>query len=279
MEGSTPRGSEQVQPSSRDPSHEDELTQEASLAALPAAVAWRGAHMREMRWQGELARLLADPVWRGRGVPHGDGSPVLLIPGFLAGDSSLAVMASWLRRLGYRPRRAGIAFNVRCADIAVDRLERTLHHLHLSTGQQVAIVGHSRGGHFGKALASRCPSEVSKVISMGAGLDDPFDISRTTKAAVESVRRSIVRRDPERAALGCFTTSCVCRYARDFEAPFPKDVPLTSLYSKGDGVVRWQACVVPYARCVEVRSSHIGMAFNRHAYREVARALARPAPA
>jgi triacylglycerol lipase len=268
-----------VQQSNPEPGHDDAFAQEASLAALPAAAAWRGAHVRELRWQGELARLLADPVWRGRGVPHGDGSPVLLIPGFLAGDQSLAVMASWLRRLGYRPKRAGIAFNVRCADIAVDKLERTLNHLHLVSGQQVAIIGHSRGGHFAKALASRCPSVVSQVISMGAGLDDPFDISRTTRAAVESVRRSIARRDPERAAMGCFTSSCVCRYARDFEAPFPKQVPLTSLYSKGDGVVRWRACVVPYARCVEVRSSHIGMAFNRHAYREVARTLAGPAQA
>jgi hypothetical protein len=47
-------------------------------------------------------------------------------------------------------------------------------------------------------------------------------------------------------------------------------VPLTSIYSKGDGVVRWRACVVPYARCVEVTGSHIGLAFNRHAYREIA---------
>jgi triacylglycerol lipase len=50
-------------------------------------------------------------------------------------------------------------------------------------------------------------------------------------------------------------------------------VPLTSIFSKGDGVVRWEACIVPYARCVEVTGSHIGLACNRKAYREVARAL------
>ena len=133
---------------------------EVAAAAAVRAVAepiWWGTHMREFRWQAELARLLADPVWRGTGLPRGDGEPVLLIPGFLAGDQSLSVMATWLRRLGYRPRRAGIAFNVRCSDTAVDRLERTLHHAHLSSGRKVAIVGHSRGGHFAKALASRHP--------------------------------------------------------------------------------------------------------------------------
>lgn len=246
----------------------------ADAAVERAAEPWRGAHLREMRWQLELARLLADPVWRGLGVPHGDGQPVLLVPGFLAGDQSLSFMAAWLRRLGYRPRRAGIAFNVRCSDVAVDRLERTLSHVHLSSGQRVALVGHSRGGHFAKALASRRPEQVSQVVSLGSGLDDPFDISETTRRAVASVRRAIHRSDPRRAALGCFTSSCVCRYAQDFARPFPADVPLTSVYSRGDGVVRWQACVVPYARCVEVPGSHVGLAFNRHAYREIARALA-----
>jgi triacylglycerol lipase len=247
---------------------------ERSLAELAGSVAWRGAHLRESRWQLEALRLMADPVWRGRGVPRGDGSPVLLIPGFLAGDSSLSVMAAWLRRLGYAPRRAGIAFNVRCADIAVDRLEQTLHHIRLRTGRPVAIVGHSRGGHFAKALASRTPQDVSQVISLGSGLDDPFDVSAMTRRAVEGVRRQIERRDPARAAKGCFTSTCSCRYADDYARPFPDDVPLTSVYSKGDGVVRWRSCVVPYARCVEVRGSHVGLAFNRHVYREIANTLA-----
>ncbi len=235
---------------------------------------WWGAHLREVRWQAELARLLADPVFRGVGLPRGDGGPVLLIPGFLAGDQSLSVMASWLRRLGHAPRRAGIAFNVRCSDTAMDRLERVLNHAQLTAGRKVAIVGHSRGGHFAKALASRCPDAVSQVITMGAGLDEPFDISEPTRLAVEGARRLVHRRDPERAAKGCFTDACICRYSEDYRAPFPASVPLTSLYSKGDGVVRWRACIVPYARCVEVTGSHVGLAFNRHAYREIAKTLA-----
>ena len=42
---------------------------------------------------------------------------------------------------------------------------------------------------------------------------------------------------------------------------------LTSIYSKGDGVVRWQAQLVPYADCVEVTGSHVGLIFNRKSYR------------
>jgi hypothetical protein len=39
-------------------------------------------------------------------------------------------------------------------------------------------------------------------------------------------------------------------------------------------VVWWEACIVPYARNVEVTGSHVGLAFNRKAYRAVAEALA-----
>ena len=50
----------------------------------------------------ELARLLVDPVFLAQsGVPRGDGRPVVLLPGFLAGDQTLAILAAWLRRLGY----------------------------------------------------------------------------------------------------------------------------------------------------------------------------------
>jgi len=244
------------------------------VVAAVAAARWWGTHLREVRWQAELVRLLADPVYQGTGVPRGDGAPVLLIPGFLAGDQSLSVLATFLRRIGHSPRRAGIAVNVRCSDTALDRLEQVLHHVHLRTGRPVALLGHSRGGHFAKALAVRHPALVSQVITMGSGLDDPFAISEPTRLAVAGVRRVLHRQSPELAAKGCFTTACVCRYSDDFRGVFPSTVPLTSIYSQGDGVVRWQACVVPYARCVEVRGSHIGLAFNRHAYAEIARTLA-----
>ena len=235
---------------------------------------WWGRPVGEVRWQAELARLLVDPVYAGRGVPRGDGGPALLIPGFLAGDTSLGVMAGWLRRIGHDAHGAGISINVDCSDKAVARLERVLLRLHAKTGRKVAIVGHSRGGHFAKALAARHPDSVRTVVSLGSGLDEPFDISVPTKAAVTVVRGALRRIDPTTAERGCLTTTCDCPFARDYAAPFPEQVPITSVWSKGDGVVRWRACVVPYARSVEVRGSHVGLAFNRHAYKAIAHALA-----
>ena len=49
---------------------------------------------------------------------------------------------------------------------------------------------------------------------------------------------------------------------------------MTSIYSKGDGCVWWESCIAPYADNVEVTGSHVGLAFNRKAYRAIAEALA-----
>jgi hypothetical protein len=53
-------------------------------------------------------------------------------------------------------------------------------------------------------------------------------------------------------------------------------VRLTSIYSKGDGMVRWSSCVVPYADNVEITGSHVGLAWNRKAYTAIAEALHQP---
>jgi pimeloyl-ACP methyl ester carboxylesterase len=235
---------------------------------------WWGRHWAEVRWQAQLARLLVDPIYRGEGVPHGDGRPVVMIPGLLAGDYTLKVLGGWLQRIGYVPRGSGIQFNVDCFDRALDHLEGRIEQLHLASGRRVAIVGHSRGGHFGKALAHRRPEWISHVISMGAGLDDPLAAS----APIIAVALGVGAVHRRRGALpkGCMTYACGCRAFEDYRARFPEQVNLTSIYSRGDGCLRWQSCVVPYADNIEVSGSHTGLAFERSAYAAIAAALAVP---
>src|SRR6185436_22418 len=101
---------------------------------------------RESRFAFEAARLLRSPVRHGEGVVPGEGRPVLLVPGFLAGDGSLGTMTKWLRANGYWTSRAGIRANVGCSQAACERLERRLETLAERRGGKVAIVGQSRGG-------------------------------------------------------------------------------------------------------------------------------------
>src|SRR4029450_3534599 len=84
---------------------------------------------REARIGLEAAALLRDPIFRGDGMAARRGRPVLLIPGFLAGDGSLPPMARWLKRAGYRPSRAGIVSNVNCAGALMPRLVKALARL------------------------------------------------------------------------------------------------------------------------------------------------------
>jgi triacylglycerol lipase len=243
-------------------------------AAAEADSRWWGRPLAETRWTLELARLVTDPVFLPAGVPRGDGRPVLLLPGFLAGDQTLGVLAGWLWRLGYAPRTCGMAANVDCSQRAYELVARRAESLHRSHGRRVALVGHSRGGHLARAVAAGRPEHVSHAISLGADLQRMFGVSAPTLLAVAGTRRALKltrrARDP-----ACLTVDCRCDFTRHYGARFPADhVRLTSIYSKGDGVVRWERSIVPDADCVEVSGSHVGLIFNRKAYRTIAHALA-----
>jgi pimeloyl-ACP methyl ester carboxylesterase len=237
---------------------------------------WWGNHLGELRWQLAAARLLVSPVFRGHGVPRGDGRPVLLLPGFLAGDYTLATMGLWLRRIGYVPGGANFVANVSCSNRALRRVERRADALGAQHGRRVAVVGHSRGAHLGKALAARRPELISHVIGLGGGLSSQLAISTPTEAAVALVRAWHRRGADSDDRSACLTEDCGCAFTSAYSAPFPESVRLTSIYSKEDGVVRWESCVVPYAECVRVSGTHVGLAFNAEVYRAIARALAEP---
>jgi pimeloyl-ACP methyl ester carboxylesterase len=226
--------------------------------------------MAEMRWQAEFLRLLADPIYLRGGMPRGDGRPVVLVPGFAGGDWTLSHLAFWLRRTGYRPVTCTMLFNAGCAERALARVEQRITALAESEGRRVAVVGHSRGGHLARAAAARRPENVSHVVAMGSGLSAQFDAAAPALAAV-ALARAVESRSGRR---GCMTEDCGCTFTAGYRAPFPDDVRLTSIYSKGDGVVRWESCVVDYADNVEVTGSHVGLAFNRKVYRALGEALA-----
>jgi triacylglycerol lipase len=221
----------------------------------------------EGRFYLEYLRLIRDPVFRGVEVPPGLGRPVILIPGFLAGDWTLRTPFHWLRRVGYRPRLAGLAFNVMYSEVMLRPLIDSLEALHRRTAARVALVGHSRGGVLAMVLAHRKPELVEQVITLGSPLKDPFDVHPLTMAGVRAAHLfNVVRyRHP---------ASVEMRFLRDLAAP-PK-VPTTSIYSRTDGVVNWKACLRSDINAIEVQGSHVGLALNPEVYRILSHLL--PAP-
>jgi triacylglycerol lipase len=233
---------------------------------------------RETRLAFERAALTRDPVLRGQGVARGNGRPVLLIPGFLAGDMTLSLMARWLGRLGHEPCQAGIRANVDCSARALNRLELQLERLTETHGRRAAIVGHSRGGSMARILAVRRPDLVEAIVCLGAPLSDPLAVHPLVRMHVETVALIGGLGVSGFFSRNCLEGPCCETVRRDAAAPFPEGIAFTSIYSRSDGVIDWHTCLDPAATLVEVGSSHCGMAAHGEVFAAIGRALA-PAPA
>lgn len=230
---------------------------------------------RESRLGFEAAQLLRSPVWRGTGVAHGAGRPVLLVPGFMAGDGTLATMARWLRANGYWTRRAGIGTNVGCSQHACEQLEERLEALAERTGRKVAIVGQSRGGVLARVVAARRPDLVSGIVTLGAPTVGMLRVHPLVLLQVGLVGALGTGRVPGLFRMSCWRGACCEPFRADLQDPFPPDVRYVCVYSRSDGIVDWRACLDGAAEeLVEIHASHCGMAVSREAYEQVARALA-----
>lgn len=207
--------------------------------------------------------------------PHVDNSnrkTVMMIPGFMAGDLTLAPLAKFCETLGHKTFFTGIWSNSRCPREMVLHLERSLEKIHASFGR-VVIIGHSLGGMYALELAVRRPDLIERVITLGSPIRSAEDSCHALVLA--TVRLIALLRGLD---YGCLTSSCPCII--DPVGRHPGEVPTTALYSRTDGVVHWESCVDPCGATtvenVEVTGSHIGMAVNADVYRVVADRLAMP---
>lgn len=215
---------------------------------------------------------------RRRQVQH-HHKPVLLVPGFLAGDYTLAALNRHLRDEGYRTYRSGIHSNVSCVMRTAGMLEQRLERIVERRGEKAHIVGHSLGGMLARGLAVRRPDLVAGIVTLGSPMSAPGAhvpaLSRCVDLLVLLSRLGV----PQVMAADCVRGDCALESWTEMASAFDADVPFTALYSRGDGIAAWQACMDPAAEPVEVRSSHIGMAFDPVVARVVTGVLARHAAA
>ena len=248
-------------------------TAEVSAPKLEAAAVplWREA-LFGVDW---LALRIA-PVYYGIRVPHGDGSPVVVIPGFLGSDTYLAEMHNWLRRIGYRSYQSRIGRNAECPEILMGRLFETMDRAYGATGRKLHLVGHSLGGLLARSAAVRRPEQVAQVICLAAPFRD-IRAHPMVLAAAGFVRGRInSRREPgEIIRPGCFTDECTCDFANSMRGALPASVAHTAIYTTTDGVVDWRSCIEEDDHLnIKVDGTHAGLAFNPQVYRRVAKLLA-----
>jgi pimeloyl-ACP methyl ester carboxylesterase len=189
----------------------------------------------------------------------GEGPPVLLIPGFLAGDQSLEPLARRLSEAGYHPHPAGMQRNVDCSERAVTRLADRLREL----GRPAALIGHSRGGMLAHVLARRHPELVAGVLTIAAPRRSPLALHPVVLAPALSLGVAGSLGIDGLVRYSCAVGRCCRAFRRDLAAPVAPRMPYLAVYSRRDGLVDWRACQDPAGRHVEVHSSHCGMAEDR----------------
>lgn len=220
----------------------------------------------------QLCALLRDPVYWGTDVPKGQGQPVLLIPGFLGGDWTLFVLAGWLNRIGYRAYFSGINWNVDCPNRTGEVLRWRLDYITKQTEKPIVVIGHSLGGMLARFLGTNFPEKIHQVVALGSPLDNSMRVhplARFTFHLLRPLRRMRGHISPD-----CGSPQCTCRFAQTAFSSLPQSVGFTSIFTKQDEVVHWQASLDPQGDNQEVSGRHIGLIVNREVYRILASTLA-----
>ena len=190
-----------------------------------------------MLFAAELVLLHAAPSYYGIGIPHGDGSAVVVIPAFLCPDAYLAPMRQWLARIGYKPFSSGIGFNTECPNLLIRRqLNDTIEKAITTSRRKVHLIGHSLGGIIARAIAAQRPADIASVTTLGAPFRGAVAHGSILRAA-EMVRHRILAKHGTGVLPDCYTGHCTCDFLQSLSCAMPTSVLETAVYTEGDGVV------------------------------------------
>jgi pimeloyl-ACP methyl ester carboxylesterase len=204
--------------------------------------------------------------------PHGDGHTVVIFPGLASDGMPLLPLRQFCRRLGYDAIDWGRGLNTGPGRDVDGWLGELVEHVQQRIAARpsrdaaaggVSLIGWSLGGLYARELAKRWPGPVRQVITIGtpfngaAGATHAQRLYRWLNGSAPSDDRALQRR---------------------LRTPPPQ--PTTSIFSRRDGIVAWQACTHGTRRAgvqdVEVASSHLGMGWNPQVLSVVADRLAQP---
>jgi pimeloyl-ACP methyl ester carboxylesterase len=198
-------------------------------------------------------------------LPRGDGHPVVIFPGLGANEYSTRPLVRLCRQLGYAANDWGRGFNTGPrGDVGawLDDLARHVATLSAPHTRSMSLIGWSLGGFYAREVAKRLNGRVRQVITVGT----PF-AGKAEHTNAAWIYRLVNGRAPafDEALLERFRT--------------PPDVPTTSVFSRRDGIVAWEACLQYGGRCaenIEVDGSHCGIGWNPRVFAIVADRLSQP---
>ena len=197
-------------------------------------------------------------------APIGDGHPVIIFPGLTASDSSTLPIRGYLQNRGYDISGWNQGHNFGPRAGVLDAAKRQVLDTCEASGNKVSLVGWSLGGIYARELAKQLPGQVRSVITMGT----PFAGSHVSTNAWKLFQLT--------------SGKTITKELQQFDLPLAPPVPTTSIFSRTDGVVAWQASIQqpsqknPKTENVEVMASHIGLGLNPSAWWALADRLSQP---
>jgi predicted esterase YcpF (UPF0227 family) len=197
-----------------------------------------------------------------RNAPKGDGRAIILVPGYMTDDYSMWPLGRYLRFLGYRVYYTEMGRNLGNVDIDMVRLGERIEAISSQLqGESITVLGWSLGGVLAREAARLYSSAVREVITFGTPIvgGPKFTAVGKRYAKLKNIDLEAFELDVHQRNLIGFKQ------------------PITSIYSKTDGVVDWQASIDiynPHARNVEVSGSHLGLGINPQVWRVISTTLA-----
>lgn len=200
-------------------------------------------------------------------LPQGDGHPVVLFPGLASDARAMRPLRDTCRSLGYEVHDWGRGWNTGPTgdiDEWLAALADDIAALTRETRQRVSLIGWSLGGIYAREVAKKLGARRTRqVITLGT----PFT------GNVEHTRAGFLYRLLN-GAHPAVSPAMARRLAT------PPAVPTTSIYSRNDGVVAWQACLQDCTNArtenIEVSGSHSGLVWNADVFGLIADRLAQP---
>lgn len=190
-----------------------------------------------LRWLPQALRLRRRPAVRPRHV--------MLLPGFGADDTAMAVLRLYLQRLGHQVVGWGQGRNSGRVGRLLPRLTERVEQQVQAAGEPIVLVGWSLGGFLAREIARDHPEWVRKVVTLGSPV---VGGPRYTAVGLWYRLRGLDLRRIE--------TDVAARYRK------PLQVPVTAVWSRRDGIVAWRACIdrwSPRVRDVEVSETHLAL--------------------
>jgi pimeloyl-ACP methyl ester carboxylesterase len=213
-----------------------------------------------------MCEFLGSRFLDAQALPPGDGHPVVMFPGLASDRHALIPLKDCCESLGYVVYDWAQGFNTGpppALEPWLDGLAAHVRSIARRHGCRASVLGWSLGGIYAREVAKLVPRSTRQVITLGS----PF-AGTGQENNVAWVYRLLNGEKP-------IVDELLAARLRD-----NPPVPTSSVYSRSDGIVAWQACLLDEtageAENIEVDGSHIGLGWNAQVLRIVADRLSQP---